>query len=210
MIKILPLIFAFGLLSCSQPRQSDSQTTDSSSLPDNLANDYNLASTDRDPDSESLLADNDDLVMYSKFSTNGTNIREKEYGGGDCGGKFKQIVLETDTLTIDKYDCGDYGFGNTEYIKDGDSLRYVRKYKMEWSPDDKGNEFKVSETIYEFSTIGLTKRTRAKSIKGWSEFRINEENFEESRISGQLEYNELKKELKDLVLKENFRPRRVS
>ena len=73
-----------------------------------------------------------------------------------------QRILGTDTLTIDKYDCGDYGFGNTLFITNADSLMYVREFSVEWSPDDDGNVFHVNENIFEFSTTGLVKRTRTK------------------------------------------------
>lgn len=83
-------------------------------------------------------------------------------------------------------------------------MRFVRKYKLEWLPDDKGNEFNVSETIYEFSSIGVTRKARAKAIKGWKDYKINEIGFEESRLLGQEEYNEFKEELKELPLKEKL------
>jgi hypothetical protein len=107
-------------------------------------------------------------------------------------------------LTIDKHDCGDYGFGNSEFITEGDSLRYARKYKMEWSPDDKGNQFNVSETIYEFSNDSVIKRTREKSTKGWKDYTINDLTFEETRLPAQGEYIELKNQLRNLTLKEKL------
>jgi hypothetical protein len=204
MTKILPVIFVLALFSCSRTRQSENQKADSSSTVANAGNDYELASINRTLDSDSLLASKDVVMKFSEFLKKGTKFKENEYGGGDCYGKFKQIDLGVATLTIDKYDCGDYGFGNTEFITDGDSLRYVRQFKIEWSPGDKGNEFKVSETIYEFSTRGISKKTRAKSIEEWKDFRINDGKFEESSNSGQSEYNELKKELRDLALKEKL------
>jgi hypothetical protein len=87
--RLLP--FAFTLLGCGQTTQSENTRTDSSSIPTNLGNDYELASTDRELDSERLLADTVDLARFFAFSAAGTNINEKEYGAGDCDGKFKQI-----------------------------------------------------------------------------------------------------------------------
>jgi hypothetical protein len=206
MRKILPLILVLGLFSCSRlDKQSENKMTDSSSLQTPaVVNEYELASVYQNLDSDSLLVDKVDFVKFLGFLKEGTRIKEMEYEGGDCGGKFRQMVLGGDTLTIDKYGCGDYGFGNTEFVTQGDSLRYVREYKMEWSPDDKGNVFDVSESVYEFSAIGSTKRTRTKSIKGWKDFRINDKDFEEIRLPGQSEYFEFKKELKELVVREKM------
>ena len=128
-----------------------------------VINGYEFASAYRELDSDSLVLRKADIVKFSRFYTDGIKIRELEYGGGDCDGKFMQRILGTDTLTIDKYDCGDYGFGNTLFITNADSLRYVRKFSIEWSPDDDGNVFHVNENIFEFSTAGLVKRTRTNS-----------------------------------------------
>jgi hypothetical protein len=205
MKKILLPIFAFGLVSCSQTsKQSESKTTDSTLMQNDIVNEYELASIYRDLDSDSLLADNDDLLRLNEFLTKGTKIKEKEYGGGDCGGKFKQLSFKTDTLTVDKYDCGDYGFGNTEFITRGDSLRFVREFKMEWLVDSTGSKFNVSETIYYFSSLRSTRRTRTRSVPGWKDFSIRNTDFEEGQLQGQKEYNEFKKELKDLALKEKL------
>jgi hypothetical protein len=205
MTKILLLIFVLGLISCSETnKQSESKTSDTTSTQDVVVNEYELALIYRDLDSDSLLADKDDQLKLLKFLTKGIKIKEKEYGSGDCEGKFKQLALHEDTLTIDKYDCGDYGFGNTEFILDSDSLKYVREFKIEWSPDDKENELSVSETTYEFTSSNLKKRTRTKSIKGWKDFRIDDVNFEESTLPGHEEYNKFKKELKNITLKEKL------
>jgi hypothetical protein len=210
MRKTLPLIFALALFSCSRlDKHSENKMTDSSSVQtdvvnEDVVNEYELAWEYQNLDSDSLLVDKADFVKFLVFLKKGTRIKEMEYEGGDCGGKFRQMVLQTDTLTIDKYGCGDYGFGNTEFITEGDSLKYVREYRMDWSPDDHGNVFEVSESIYDFSTIGSTKRTRKKSTKGWKDFRINDRHFEETPLSGQSEYFEFKKELKELILREKI------
>lgn len=198
-------MLTLGLLGCSQTnRESQSKTLDSTVTNDKVTDEYELASIYRDLESDSLLVSKTDEKKFTELLTKGRKIKEQEYGGGDCEGKFKQLTGENDTLTIDKFDCGDYGFGNSQFIVHNDSLRYVREYKMEWSPDDKGNEFNVSETTYEFSTKGVLKRARTKFINGLSKFRINEIDFEESRLPGQVEYNEFKKKLKGLALKEKL------
>lgn len=194
------LTLILGLASCSQTgRQSDSKMTDPTSTQNDGGNNYDQTLKYRDLESDSLSADKIDQLKFAEFSTKGTKIKEKEYGGGDCESKFKRLVLGNDTLTVDKYDCGDYGFGNTEFITSGDSLQYVREYKIEWSPDDKGNQFRASETTYEFSTNRLLKRTRAKFVEKWKDFRITEIPFEGSRLRGQDEYNQFKKELRDIL-----------
>jgi len=205
MTKILLLIFVIGLVGCSQTsKQSEFKPTDSILMYTNIINEYELASVYRDLDSDSLLVDNDELLELDEFLTKGTKIREMEYGGGDCSGKFKQLSFEMDTLTVDKYDCGDYGFGNTEFVTKGDSLRLVREFRMEWLVDSTGSKFNVSEAIYDFSSLRSTKRTRTKSVQGWKDFRISDTDFDERRLHGQKEYLELKKELKDLAMKEKL------
>ncbi len=203
MTKILLLILTLGLFSCSQTnRRSESKTIDSTASRDNIENEYELASIYRDLDSDSLLADEDNKLRLNEFLTKGTKTKEKVYGGGDCGGKFKQLSFKTDMLTVDKYDCGDYGFGNTQFITKGDSLKFVREFKFEWLVDNTGSKFNVTENIYDFS--GSIKRIRTKEVQGWRDFRISNIDFGQSRLQGQKEYNDFKKELKNLSLKEKL------
>lgn len=205
MTKILLLILTLGLFSCSQTnRQSESKTVDSTASRDNIENEYELASIYRDLDSDSLLADEDNKLRLNEFLTKGTKTKEKEYGGVDCDGKFKQLSFKTDTLTVDKYDCGDHGFGNTQFITMGDSLKFVREFKFEWLADSTGSKFNVTENIYDFSVSGSIKRIRAKEVQGWKDFRISNIDFEQSRLQGQKEYNDFKRELKNLALKEKL------
>jgi hypothetical protein len=205
MEKILALIFIGGLFSCSPTgSQTDTKVTAAPLTPDNLANEHDDTSNFRDLDSDSLGGDTRDMLDFLPFQEKGTKVKEKEYAGGDCSGKFKQIALGTDTLTIDKHDCGEYGFGNTQFITTGDSLRYVRKYTIEWSPDDKGNEFIVSETIYEFRASGVLKKTREKSIETLKNARFNERSFRETEIAGEVEYDEFEKELRGMGGKEQI------
>jgi hypothetical protein len=204
MTKILQLILVFGFVSCWQATRQSKSTISESTRQNDVVNEYELASIYRDVDSDSLLAASADKSKLADFITNGTKIEEKEYGGGDCDGKFKRFVLDEDTLTIDKYDCGDYGFGNTGFVSNHDSLRYVREYKIEWFPGDEENEYNVSETIYEFTANKLTKRTRTKSIKDWKDFKIDDMNFAESRLPAQDECSKFKKALRDLSLKDKL------
>lgn len=205
MTKTLLLIIALGLFSCSQTnRQSESKTTDTTATQDNIENEYELASIYRDLDSDSLLADKDNSLRLNEFLTKGTKTKENEYRGGDCSGKFKQLSFKTDTLTVDKYDCGDYGFGNTQFITKGDSLKFVREFKFEWLVDSTGSKFNVTENIYNFSNSQAIKRIRTKEVNGWKDFRINNIEFKQSRLQGQKEYNDFKRELKNLALKENL------
>lgn len=163
MKKILLIIFILGFIGCSKTEQeSGGNATDSFAPERPVETGYEFASAYRELDSDSLLLGKGDIVEFSRFYTNGIKIREQEYGGGDCDGKFMLQVLGADTLTIEKYDCGDYGFGNTLFITNADSLMYVREFSVEWSPDDDGNVFHVNENIFEFSTTGLVKRTRTK------------------------------------------------
>lgn len=205
MTKNFLLILTLGLFSCSQINtQSESKTADSISSRDNIENEYELASIYRDLDSDSLLADKDNQLRLNAFLTKGIKTKEKEYGGGDCDGKFKQLSFGTDTLTVDKYDCGDYGFGNTQFITKGDSLKFVREFKFDWLVDSTGSKFNVTENVYDFSGSEVIKRIRTKQANGWKDFRISNIEFEQSRLQGQKEYNDFKRELKNLALKENL------
>src|SRR5688500_10947890 len=133
MIKILPsIILIIGLLSCSKTGKEQSIAAadssrnlkvDSVRTTKTAMDDYEASLIYSDSESDSLLLDNLDLRnLISLFKTKGSKVQDKEYQGGDCGGKFTRLTYKGDTLTIDKYSCGDYGFGNSQYLTNDDSL----------------------------------------------------------------------------------------
>jgi len=210
MIKILPsIIITIGLISCSRTEKqqlsfsadsSKTEKTDSARAAKTTMDDYEASFIYSSSDSDSLLLDNLDLKnLISLFKTKGSLIQDKEYSGGDCGGKFKRLLYNGDTLTIDKYGCGDYGFGNSQYLTNDDSLKLVRNYKMEWSAQPDRIEFTVTEKIYEFGVSKVTISERMKVINGWRNFDFSNVPFATSTSGGQIEYMELKKEQKELL-----------
>ena len=161
----------------------------------------------RSLDSDSLeIQDEEFNKTIAHFRASGRKIKEMKYGGGDCWGKFVQIVMGSDTVTIDKYDCGDYGFGNSQFIVHNDSLTKIREFRMEWSPDGNGYAFNVMEQILEFDPDHLTTKNRVGSTEGWEDFRFLGTPFEILRTNGATEYLRLKNELREMVLREKLEP----
>jgi hypothetical protein len=213
MIKILPsIILTIGLLSCSKTEKEQSiATADSSRIlkVDSVRaaktdmDDYEASLIYSNSDSDSLLLDDLDMKnLISLFKTKGSKIQDKEYAGGDCGGKFIRLIYAGDTLTIDKYSCGDYGFGNRQYLTSDDSLKLVRNYKMEWSAQTEKMEFTVTEKIYEFGIGKATISERMKVIDGWRNFDFVNIPFVTTTSAGQTDYMDLKKEQKELLTHE--------
>lgn len=210
MTKILPsIILLLGLLSCSRTEKEkpgitvDSTVrlkTDSPSVAKTVMGDYEASLLYSSSDSDSLLLDNDDLEnLISLFKMKGSRIQEKEYLGGDCSGKFTRFIYGGDTLTIDKYSYGDYGFGNSQYLTHEDSLKLVRKYKMEWSAKLDKIEFNVTEKIYKFSNGKVIISERMKIVNGWRDFDFVNIPFVTTTSAGQIEYRNLKKEQSELL-----------
>jgi len=210
MIKILPsIVLIIGLLSCSRTEKqqlsfsadsSKMEKTDSPHAAMATMDDYEASIIYSSGDSDSLLLDNQDIKnLISLFKTKGSLVQEKEYSGGDCGGKFKRLLYNGDTLTIDKYGCGDYGFGNSQYLTNDDSLKLVRNYEMEWSAQPDRIEFTVTEKIYEFGKGKVTIRERMKVTNGWRNFDFANIPFVTTTSTGQTDYVDLKKAQKELL-----------
>jgi hypothetical protein len=191
-----------GVVNIPKNRQLDNSNIGKNAVSGSESDDFASASIYAMLDSDSLLADKSELARFLPFYRKGHPVETKYFDGGDCSDKLIRIALLSDTLVIHKYACGDYGFGNTEFVIHRDSLKYVRKYGMLWHGDDQG-EFLVSENIYEFSTAALTKRSRKKPIEGWKDFQLNDLAFEKHQAN-ETEYVSFIQELRSLDHRESL------
>ncbi len=203
------LIALVGLLSCSRANRPTEIATDVIDKSDSLdtiytsinsIDNYSAAFIYMDTDSDSLLLDNEDFDnLIPLYKANGKLIEEKEYGSGDCAGKYRQFELNDGRLTIDKSSCGDYGFANGEFLMIGDSLLRVRKYEVQWNVLNKDYQLEISEQIFVFNNRWLTLKERYKTTNDWIGFDLTDIPFKSSSIDGQKEYDDLKKELAELL-----------
>lgn len=198
MRQILISIIILGLLSCTKTtQQTEIKTTDNVT---NTVDNYSASAIYSSDESDSLLLSHSDFEkIILTFRVQGTKIKEKEYGGGDCWGRYKRFLLNGDTLTINKNSCGDYGFSNSQFLTKGDSISIVRKFEMQWSADSTETKFIVLEQIYTFKEGQLTINEKTKTILDWKGYDLKELPFKSRTTNGQQEYTDLKNELRELL-----------
>jgi hypothetical protein len=211
MIKILSFVaLLVGLTGCTRTEKEQSAVTVSSgetaSLDSAVAvkstmSDYEASFIYSSSDSDSLLIDIPEVGrIVASFKRQGTLIQNNDFSGGDCESKLRRLVYNRDTLTIEKYSCGDYGFGNSQYLTHDDSLKFVRLYTMKWLAESgEQTEYKVTEKVYTFGTGRVTINERTKMITGWRDFYLVDIPFEKTTSSGQNEYVDLTKEHRELL-----------
>ena len=197
MTKILQLILIIGLYSTCR------QTTDkvvASERPDTLVaspqDDYLTSTIYRALDSDSLVIDKGAFDSLVSLFKRGHQLSKHDYGGGDCYGAYRTFKMEGDSsiLTVDKYDCGDYGFGNNQYLTRNANILLVREFKVEW---DNVDNYHVTERIIEFKTEGTIIKARKRTVSQLVDLRFKGEEFEYERSTTDEELERIKKELID-------------
>ena len=143
-----------------------------------------------------VIESNESLDIITRMITKEKLIYNKEFGGGDCSGRVKIFSENHDTLFIEKYECGDYGFGNIQYMKESDSLTFVRFYKYEWDIKDKKTIFKISEQIYNFGNLTLFERRKV--VEPWTDYSLMNIPYSTSTFSRIEKNNEFKKKIIEL------------
>jgi hypothetical protein len=146
-------------------------------------------------------AENDNLLIESetfldtiiRMRTQGKLIFEKEFGGGDCSGKVKIFYKNEDTLFIKKYNCGDYGFGNIQFLKKNDSILVARFYEYQWLVSENKTVFKINERLYNFGNITLMERQ--KIVEPWVEYSLKDIPFSTNTFSRTEKTKDFKKEI---------------
>jgi hypothetical protein len=207
MKQILHIILLIGLcISCNQTTdKAETIETDkaktigvSDSLELAPQDDYSASAIYRSLDSDSLLTDKGEIdSLLSIFLRTGKQIKRKEYGGGDCEGAYRTFSIKDDNsiLTIDKYDCGDFGFGNSQYLTKNDSVLLTREFKVEWY---NRTVYTVTERIIKFDNATTILKERETSTSNLGILRFKGQQFKESKlVSNDEEYLRIKRELVD-------------
>lgn len=200
MRTIFLLILITGLFSCTRTKESLNSDVAIDSLESSPQDDYVASTIYRSLDSDSLLIDKktvDEFLL--NFIINGKLIRKHEYGGRDCDSAYKTYKLDNNTsiLTIDKYDCGDYGFGNSQYLTSGDSITYVREFAVEWDATNDKTSYKVTERLIKFKNGRTQLKERQKSIDRLTDLRFGNLQFRDIEQLTNDEYSRIRKELID-------------
>jgi hypothetical protein len=82
-------------------------------------------------------------------------------------------VLDNDTLTIDKHNCGEHGFENRVFLKNGDSLKMVASYRVIPLQSEKQTVFTDLLEIAEFKREESTLKTSSESIEDWDNIKLD-------------------------------------
>ena len=130
---------------------------------------YDRSMIHREFGNDSLLLDLPDLRKLIKSFTSKQKVREKEYGAGDYFGKYRVYADKLDTLIIDKGDGGDYGFGNTIYLKRKDSIVLYRDYYFNSFVDSTGWREEVTELLVTFKQRTVSVKQRQMQSKDWGQ-----------------------------------------
>jgi hypothetical protein len=198
-MKIGLILIFVVLFSCTRTeKKSDitilsESTKDTTTIEGDFSNSIVYSSSDNN---NLLIESNDYLDITTRLMTKENQIYDKEFGGGDCDGRVRIFAENSDTLFIKKLDCGDYGFGNTQFFKKCDSLIFVRYYKYDWDIKDKKMVFNISEQIYNFENQTLFERRKV--VEPWIEYSLNDIPFSTSTFSRTEKINEFRKEIIEL------------
>jgi len=137
---------------------------------------------DKNPNTKSTLSD------YAEY--------------GDCGYRVKTMKNDKkEILHYRKGDCGEYGFSNTQYYLQNDSLRLIRMFSVginTWPDEPEGSTWKVEETVHIFNKSEVLIKNRELIIDSdrlKTVFSIREKPFKEKRVSLESIYEEKKKQM---------------
>jgi hypothetical protein len=160
---------------------------------------YAAAYVYMDFDSDSLLLQNEDFDnLVPRFLAKGKPLKVGGYPGDDCSSKFRQFALNDSLLTVYKYNCGDYGFGNSQYLVGHDSIQKARIYEARWNVSSKKFELDITEQIYLWDDNQLTVRERHKVVHDYVDLDLRGIPFK-LKIVGIKEYRDLIKEYRQLI-----------
>jgi len=184
---------------------NDSTTTTKISPPDSLTVgqiNYKKSLIYREFENDSLLLDLPDLKRLIRSFTSKSKVKEKEYGAGDYFGKYRVYADKLDTLIIDKGDGGDYGFGNTVYLKRDDSIVLYRNYEFNSIVSESGQTEEITEQLIAFKQGTMSAKQRKMTTKDWSELNFKGIKFETVADDPSKRYKSLTDELKSLYKRE--------
>lgn len=209
MIERNILIVLLLFLGCSRAdRSAESGVADtlrkqlksnSRTVTTNEVNTYSAAYVYMDLDSDSLLLQNEDFDnIVPRFLREGKILKEEEYPGDDCSSKCRIFGLNDNLLTIYKYDCGEYGFGNSQYLVRHDSIQKLRNYRTTWNITSKEFELDLTEQIYFWDGKQFTVRERHKVVHDYLDLDLRGIPFK-SKIVGTKEYRDLIKEYRQII-----------
>ncbi len=173
--------------------------SDSRTVTTNEVNTYSAAYVYMDFDSDSLLLQNEDFDdLVPRFLAKGKPLKVGGYPGDDCSSKFRQFALNDSLLTIYKYNCGDYGFGNSQYLVGHDSIQKARIYEARWNVGSKEFELNITEQLYLWDGNRLTVRERHKVVHDYVDLDLHGIPFK-SKIVEAKKYNNLLKEYRQII-----------
>jgi hypothetical protein len=160
---------------------------------------YTAAYVYMDVDSDSLLLQNENFDnLVPLFLSEGKLLSEGEYPGDDCSSKHRQFGLMDRLLTIYKYTCGEYGFGNSQYLLRNDSIQKARIYQARWNVSSKEFEMDITEQIYFWDGNRFTVRERHKVVHDYVDLDLRGIPFK-SKIVEAKEYNDFMKEYRQII-----------
>lgn len=100
-------------------------------------------------------------------------VDTQAYALGDCAGHYHRYTAASDQTDIiyNRYECGEYGFGERYYFLKNNKLIALREYSFEWqgavAADQK--KFLASEKLYYFRPDSLTLLSREKYAPSFSD-----------------------------------------
>jgi hypothetical protein len=187
MARVVTLLIIAGLYSCTRTQTADSSVSATKGSPQSVTTSdfYSISKTYGDIESDSLLFPTEVMQKVKYLRVWGIEIKGQPYGGGDCWGKIKRYVLEKDTLTIDKHNCGEHGFGNKVFLKKGDSLTLAVTYEIDQLQNEKGSWFNDLLEIVEFKKNEFMIKTSVETITDWNKIKLDRPPGKSDRLKDQ-------------------------
>lgn len=199
-IRLL-LLLLFTFASCLKPKQEKQTQAKAASL---ITESNSIKQLN--PHAEKALNFNSELLdkniteLLNSKSTKKTKYQE--HGGGDCYGAYSIFNNQNlkQEIVLDKYDCGDYGFANRQFLLTGDSIGRVRTYKFEYfGVEAEKTKFKVAENIYYFSGDKVLIKNRSKYTTDFSDTLLNNLKFSEKIMLADSVYKAKFKDLEEIL-----------
>lgn len=213
MTKTLLLISGLIICACGQNKSSiKEEMVDSTEQVSSIDQSLDILIKDdllwkgyRSLDSDSLSTNDrtsDSILVV--FIQNGEMTEKKSYSGGDCEGLYKVYSTKDKnfTLIVDKFDCGDYGFSNNQYLTNRDSIVFFREFIVNWYNRE---IYDATERIITFNNGKTLIKERSVPISEYIKLEFKAQDaFKDSLVVNDIVYKKLKQDLANIKDKERI------
>jgi hypothetical protein len=144
----------------------------------------------------------DGIIDKLRHSDSKATTKNMSQCWGDCDGSYKMVTDNGSRLTLHifKRDCGDYGFGNEQYLLKDDTIIFVSLFNISLTDDTTNQVFISEEYLYDLRKDPANEKMRSKTFSNPNDdHRLDAVDFLKRRHNRDSLTTELKKQLIDAL-----------